>query len=95
MPRPTTAHIAYGSLTVVLSTFALLLLSGARSGVGVVVSAAAGLLIGLLAASAMALRGVRRAAGAAASPVAAVHLPGPRTAGSPAETRLSEHSLRR
>ncbi|QKV94721.1 hypothetical protein HUT19_25670 [Streptomyces sp. NA02950] len=48
MPRPTPAQLAYGSASVVLSTFALLLLSQARSAPWVGVIAVAGLLLGLL-----------------------------------------------
>ncbi|MEU8827302.1 hypothetical protein [Streptomyces sp. NPDC048636] len=48
MPRPTPAQLAYGSATVVVSTFALLLLSEARSALWVGVIAMAGLLLGLL-----------------------------------------------
>src|SRR6476646_9649395 len=48
LPRPTTAQLAYGSLTVVLSTLATLLLSDVRSGAAVVAVAAGGLLLGLL-----------------------------------------------
>lgn len=69
MPRPTLAPVAYGSLTVVLSTLAMLLLSGARSGAGVVVIAAAGLVLGLLVAFAVVLRGRRLPAAPAAASV--------------------------
>lgn len=48
MPRPTTAQIAYGSLTVVFSTLAMLLLSRTDSGAGVAVIAVAALGLGLL-----------------------------------------------
>src|SRR5690606_31143204 len=48
MPRPTVAQLAYGSCTVVLSTLAMLLLSGASSGAGVAVVAVAALAVGLL-----------------------------------------------
>ncbi|AZM53507.1 hypothetical protein DMA15_13725 [Streptomyces sp. WAC 01529] len=49
MPRPTTAQIAYGSVTVVFSTLAMLLLSRTGSGVvGVAVIAVAALGLGLL-----------------------------------------------
>ncbi len=48
MPRPTTAQIVYGSLTVVFSTLAMLLLSRTASGVGVAVIAVAALGLGLL-----------------------------------------------
>lgn len=48
MPRPTTAQIAYGSVTVVFSTLAMLLLSRTESGIGVAVIAMAALGLGLL-----------------------------------------------
>ncbi|MEU4897785.1 hypothetical protein AB0B12_35665 [Streptomyces sp. NPDC044780] len=48
MPRPTPAQLAYGSATVVLSTFAMLLLSQTRSGIGMAVVTVAGLTLGLL-----------------------------------------------
>jgi hypothetical protein len=48
MPRPTPAQLAYGSATVVLSTFAMLLLSETRSGLGVAVIAVVALALGLL-----------------------------------------------
>lgn len=48
MPRPTTAQLAYGTATVVLSTLAMLLLSEPRSGTGLAVVACAGLALGLL-----------------------------------------------
>jgi hypothetical protein len=48
MPRPTSAQLAYGSATVVLSTLAMLLLSETRSGLGVGMVTVAGLALGLL-----------------------------------------------
>ncbi|WP_432036694.1 hypothetical protein [Streptomyces cucumeris] len=48
MPRPTPAQLAYGSATVIVSTFALLLVSQARSALWVGIIAVAGLLLGLL-----------------------------------------------
>ncbi|MWA11394.1 hypothetical protein [Streptomyces sp. BA2] len=48
MPRPTPAQITYGTLTVVFSTLAMLLLSQTSSGIGVAVIAAAALVLGLL-----------------------------------------------
>ncbi|MGW5736161.1 MULTISPECIES: hypothetical protein [Streptomyces] len=48
MPRPTAAQITYGTLTVVCSTLAMLLLSQTTSGVGVAVIAVAALGLGLL-----------------------------------------------
>ncbi|MBW1603186.1 hypothetical protein JJV70_13945 [Streptomyces sp. JJ66] len=51
MPRPNPAQIAYGSLTVVLTTVVLLLLTRTESGVGVVCVACGALAAGLLAAA--------------------------------------------
>ncbi|MFJ8086354.1 hypothetical protein ACIQ6Y_38070 [Streptomyces sp. NPDC096205] len=48
MPRPTAAQLVYGSCTVILSTLAMLLLSGAGSAAGVAVVAAVALTLGLL-----------------------------------------------
>ncbi|MCT9082450.1 hypothetical protein [Streptomyces fulvoviolaceus] len=48
MPRPTAAQLAYGSCTVIFSTFAMLLLSQASSSVGIAVIAVAALALGLL-----------------------------------------------
>lgn len=48
MPRPTVAQLVYGSCTVIFSTFALLLLSGASSAMGVAVVAVSALALGLL-----------------------------------------------
>ncbi|MBY8887979.1 hypothetical protein K7472_24515 [Streptomyces sp. PTM05] len=60
MPRPTRAQCASGSATVVLSTLAMLLLSGVHEGPGVIVIALAGLALGLLVALTVATpRGVR------------------------------------
>ncbi len=59
MPRPAPAQYLYGSATVVLSTLAMLLLSGASSGPGVVLVTFAGLALGLLVA--VALGGTRYA----------------------------------
>jgi hypothetical protein len=50
MPRPTRPQVVYGSAAVVLSTAAMLLLSQARSGVGVAAVAVTGLALGVLAA---------------------------------------------
>jgi hypothetical protein len=108
MPRPTIAQVVCGFLTVVLSTLAMLLLSGARSGAGVVGIAAAGLILGLLVALAVALKD-RRVPGVPAAGTAAVPSPAPapahaprpvsvprsRVAGGTAEARVGEHSLRR
>ncbi|MFB6776743.1 hypothetical protein ACFCX0_04775 [Streptomyces sp. NPDC056352] len=48
MPRPTAAQLSYGSVTVVFSTLAMLLLSRTSSGVGIAVIGTAGLALGLL-----------------------------------------------
>ncbi|MFL5996344.1 MAG: hypothetical protein ACJ736_18895 [Streptomyces sp.] len=48
MPRPTAAQIAYGSLTVIFSTLAMLLLSQTSSAVGTAVIAVSALALGLL-----------------------------------------------
>ncbi|WVG02675.1 hypothetical protein RFN58_16925 [Streptomyces iakyrus] len=48
MPRPTAAQLAYGSCTVIFSTFAMLLLSQTSSGAGIAVIAVAALALGLL-----------------------------------------------
>ncbi|MEV7070016.1 hypothetical protein ACIQJT_08520 [Streptomyces sp. NPDC091972] len=48
MPRPTAAQIAYGSITVIFSTLAMLLLSQTSSVVGTAVIAVSALALGLL-----------------------------------------------
>ncbi|MEW2138976.1 hypothetical protein AB0892_20685 [Streptomyces sp. NPDC005409] len=48
MPRPTAAQLAYGSVTVIVSTIAMLLLSQTSTGLGVAVISAAALALGLL-----------------------------------------------
>ncbi|WP_326765819.1 hypothetical protein OG978_15640 [Streptomyces sp. NBC_01591] len=48
MPRPTAAQLSYGSVTVVFSTLAMLLLSRTGSGVGIAVIGTAALALGLL-----------------------------------------------
>ncbi len=60
MPRPTVAQLAYGSCTVIFSTFVMLLLSGASSVVGVAVVAVSALALGLLVAVTVPLPGLRR-----------------------------------
>jgi hypothetical protein len=92
MPRPTTAQLAYGSLTVVLSTFAALLLTGVRSGAAVAAVAVGGLLLGLLVALALGTKPAARTP----LPPAAVPVPRPRVARAPGgAARVREHSLRR
>jgi hydrogenase/urease accessory protein HupE len=48
MARPTAAQIAYGSITVIFSTLAMLLLSQTSSAVGTAVIAVSALALGLL-----------------------------------------------
>jgi hypothetical protein len=48
MPRPTAAQLSYGSVTVVFSTLAMLLLSRTGSGLGIAVVGTAALALGLL-----------------------------------------------
>lgn len=48
MPRPTAAQLAYGSITVIFSTLAMLLLSQTSSTVGTAVIAVSALALGLL-----------------------------------------------
>ncbi|MFF9198600.1 hypothetical protein ACF09L_25630 [Streptomyces sp. NPDC014779] len=56
MQRPNAAQYATGSATVVLSTVALLLLSGTTTALGVAVICAAGLFLGVLVAVTMPVR---------------------------------------
>ncbi len=48
MPRPTAAQLSYGSVTVVFSTLAMLLLFRTGSDLGIAVIGTAGLALGLL-----------------------------------------------
>lgn len=48
MPRPTAAQLSYGSVTVVFSTLAMLLLSRTSSGLGIAVICTVALALGLL-----------------------------------------------
>ncbi|MEU4996703.1 hypothetical protein [Streptomyces sp. NPDC021622] len=48
MPRPTPAQLTYGTVTVVFSTLAMLLLSQTSSGIGVAVIVFAALGLGLM-----------------------------------------------
>lgn len=92
MPRPTPAQVAYGCLTVVLSTFAVLMLSDVRSGPGVTAVAAGGLVLGLLVATVLRPQG--RTSTAPAAPARALSVPRVRVRGG-MEPRVSETSLRR
>lgn len=71
MPRPTAAQLAYGSCTVILSTLAMLLLSGTSSGPGIAVIAVSALVLGLLVALSVPLPKARTVR-------SAVRLPAPR-----------------
>jgi hypothetical protein len=99
MPRPTLAHVAYGSATVVLSTFAMLLVSGARSGAAVVAIAAAGLVLGLFVALTVLLQSRRLSTAERETATvlpSSVSVPRARVASGATESRASrEHSLRR
>jgi hypothetical protein len=97
MPRPTPAQLAYGSATVVFSTIAMLLLSRASSGAGVIVIALAGLALGVLVALTFTLpwgaHATRQSRSATPSAPARGHrVPRARTGGA-AEPVLSDHSL--
>lgn len=95
MPRPTPAQLACGSTTVVLSTLAMLLLSEARSGAGVVAAAMAGLMLGVLVTLALSRPRASRAMTGGRTEAEAVRpVPRPRVHCAP-EPRLSEGSLRR
>lgn len=93
MPRPTLAQLAYGSVTVIGSTLAMLLLSQAASGPGVVAIALAGLALGVMVAMTVAapVRRSARSAGAVGTPATE---PAHRR-DSAAHRPLSEHSLHR
>ncbi len=72
MPRPTVAQLAYGTCTVVLSTFALLLLSRTGSAVGITFVAVAALALGVLVAMAPPLARPRSAAARQPAPLRSV-----------------------
>lgn len=67
MPRPTAAQLSYGSVTVVFSTLAMLLMSRTSSGIGVAVIGTAALALGLLVAVTVPLPKRSKAANAAAA----------------------------
>ncbi|OMI33806.1 hypothetical protein [Streptomyces sparsogenes] len=94
MPRPTPAQFAYGSATVVLSTFAMLLLSQTRAGLGVAVIAVAGLVLGLLVAVTVPMPGTPRADRATAARTNRASRTPAHAHAEPLEPRVSEHSLR-
>ncbi|KNB49359.1 hypothetical protein [Streptomyces caatingaensis] len=95
MPRPTSAQIAYGSVTVVLSTLAMLLLSGTSSATGVAVVVLGALALGLVVASLLPLpRRSPRPARAARPPRTVARGPrAPRQRAGSAPARVGEHSL--
>ncbi|TWG03416.1 hypothetical protein [Streptomyces brevispora] len=108
MPRPTAAQLSYGSVTVVFSTLAMLLLSGTGSELGIAVICTAALALGLLVAVTVPAP-ARRRTGTTGAAVAALQDAGPaaepggRTPGQVQRTipaaraseRVGEHSLRR
>ncbi|MGK4909088.1 hypothetical protein [Streptomyces sp. PHES57] len=81
MPRPSPAQLAYGSVTVVCSTLAMLLLSQTRSGGWIVVivctALALGLFVAVTAPTAHANLRRRRAAGTAAWAASGAASPSP------------------
>ncbi|MCS0639128.1 hypothetical protein NX801_26490 [Streptomyces sp. LP05-1] len=91
MPRPTAAQLVYGSATVVLSTVALLLLSGTSAVAGVALIGGAALALGTLVA--LSVPGARRDRRLPAEPGAraAERVPGPRVE---SRTHGRTHSLR-
>jgi hypothetical protein len=95
MPRPTPAQLAYGSLTVVLSTFAMLMLFEAQSGLSVMVIAVVGLVLGLSVAvtATVPLTARARARAARSGKKAAAPASSARTGVLGPETRIPEHSL--
>jgi hypothetical protein len=96
MPRPTLAQFAYGSATVVFSTFAMLLLSQTSSGPGVIAIALAGLVLGVLVAVTAALPWARTTMPSPSPDAPDPPTPGlpPTRTGSSAGPTLSKHSLR-
>ncbi|MEW1582123.1 hypothetical protein ACIOHB_34530 [Streptomyces microflavus] len=104
MPRPTAAQLVYGSATVVVTTLALLLLSGTESGIGVALAATTALALGLLVAVRLPQRTAPGGAahqGAARAAAAHAHhaLDGigarERVPAARSSQRAGEHSLRR
>lgn len=96
MPRPTPAQFAYGSATVVLSTLAMLLLSGASSEPSVMVIVIAGLALGVLVAVTLAMPWAARGAPADEEAPVAARVPGPRSGPrGGAERLVGQQSLRR
>ncbi|OKJ76070.1 hypothetical protein [Streptomyces sp. CB02460] len=73
MPRPTAAQLAYGSVTVVLSTLAMLLLFRTSSGIGIAAVGTVALALGLAVSVTVPAKSRRYAAKAAgtAAPVSA------------------------
>ncbi|MEV5603003.1 hypothetical protein AB0L33_16335 [Streptomyces sp. NPDC052299] len=73
MPRPTAAQLSYGSVTVVLSTLAMLLLFRTTSGIGVAAVGTVALALGLAVSLTLPARSRRHTARAArtAAPVSA------------------------
>ncbi|WP_329037754.1 hypothetical protein OHT61_12280 [Streptomyces sp. NBC_00178] len=71
MPHPTAAQFSYGSATVVLSAFAMLLLSGTQSGIAIAAVCAAALALGILVALAVPLPARAKGTQKATAPSAA------------------------
>ncbi|MDF6042713.1 hypothetical protein LRD69_11190 [Streptomyces sp. JH14] len=111
MPRPTAAQLSYGSVTVVFSTLAMLLLSRTSAGIGIAVIGTAAMALGLLVAVTVPapLRAKTRKAARTATGVRTNPAVPTATSGASAEEvvvddvhrtripagRVGEHSLRR
>lgn len=111
MPRPTAAQFSYGTVTVVFSTLAMLLMSRTSSGIAVAVIGTAALVLGLLVAVTVPLPKSSKATPATARAYGTVEDVagidgfdgiGPKAPAGSADRsadrvieRISEHSLRR
>ncbi|MFF1922551.1 hypothetical protein ACFVW8_18525 [Streptomyces sp. NPDC058221] len=93
MPRPTAAQLSYGSVTVVFSTLAMLLLSRTSSDLGIAVIGTVALALGLLVAVTVPAPARRRTAGATTGATVPAHR-GTRPAAGP-EGRSLDHVQRR
>ncbi|GGP88555.1 hypothetical protein [Streptomyces griseomycini] len=89
MPRPTVAQLAYGSCTVVFSTFAMLLVSRTGSAVGIALVAVVALGLGLLVAMTVPPSGSRPAAARQPAPPEPVRATVPSAAHEPVRERAA------
>ncbi|MDQ0796126.1 hypothetical protein [Streptomyces sp. B1I3] len=97
MPRPTAAQFSYGSVTVVFSALAMLLLARTESGIGVAVVCIAALALGLLVAVTVPLPGRAGQARQATtrSPARTQHVIEDIETPAARRNRVGEHSLHR